>query len=772
MIGFRPRLACAVCALAVSQPVWAQDSVGNQGPVAADTDEGGAEIIVTAQRREERLSDVPVAVTAIGGETLSRLRIQDATQIVQQIPNVTSVATFGASAPLFAVRGMSNPDFNPSANTPVPIYSDDVLLNNITAQGFALFDLDRVEALKGPQGTLFGYNSSAGAIQFISRRPTSTFEGHGSVSYASRDEVTLEAALSGPIAGESVRGRISAFHKSADGDFLNLATGETIGGSSRLAVRGLIDIEPSDSTSLRLKAQYGRIKGDPSIRKTEQAVNNFTGETLGGPREVINESGELEFVDAFETSARFSADVGSFGLDLITGYLNVKSGYVTNFFDGSQIGVLDLGYGAGPVMTSLYGVQGSRNKSEQFSQEARLTSQFSGPFSFIAGAYYMQERLEGKLWFFAGDDSGAFGYFGSDPAAFPVLDLYNQKLSSFALFSQGEYELTSQLKATLGGRVSWDERSLDFIFANYDGATTYVNANAVDRYDLQLSDVTDLSGLETSRQKRSWNTWSGRFALDYKPTDDSLLYASVSRGVKSGAFNTGAFIDLSEVNAIDPETNTAYEAGTKLAFADRRVQASAAVFYYDVDNYHQKVVDQFGREFLSGAEAVHFYGFEVEASFRPSSIFFAQFGAGWQKGIYDKFTEPTGAGPIDRSGNVVPGTDAWTVNGLLRVDASLGKAGTLSPQVDFSFNEGAFYWVGNGVKAPQLSPEAKTDDFFDLNLRLTWASADDRFSITGFVQNVLNQNRVLRRNPVGFLDNTLSAYSPQRSFGVVAEARF
>jgi iron complex outermembrane recepter protein len=763
----KPRLICTVCALALAPPVWAQEA---DQPSGTSDD---SEIIVTAQRRAERLSDVPVAVTAIAGADLQRLRMQDATQIVQQIPNVTAQTTFGASAPLFAVRGVSNPDFNPSANTPVPIYSDDVLINNITGQGFALFDLDRVEVLKGPQGTLFGYNSSAGAIQFISRRPTRAFEGSASATYASRDERVLESALSGPLVGETVRGRIAGYYRHQDGDFRNLATRKRIGESDRYSVRGLLDIDTSEASSLLLKAQYGRFKGDPAIRHTEQAVNNFTGETLGGEREVINELGQDERVKALELSARFNADLGPVGLDLITGYLKIDSGYLTNFFDGTQIGLLDLGYGAGPVQTALYAVQGADTRSKQFSQEARLTSQSSGPLSYILGAYYLHEKLDGTAWFFAGDDSGAFGYFASDPAAFLVFDQYQQTLSSFALFTQADYKLTDTLKATLGGRVSWDKRSLDLIFANYDGFSTFVNGRTVDPFSVKLSDVTDLSGLETSEQRRSWTNWSGRLALDYKPTDDALIYASLSRGVKSGAFNTAAFIDLSEANSIGPEEVLAYEAGTKLAFADRRIQANAAVFYYDVDNYHQKVVDEFGREFLSAADRVHFYGFELEGTLRPARFVTARFGVGWQKGIYDAFIEPTGAGPTDRSGNVVPGTGAWTANGVLRFDAPLpGRAGTLSPQVDFSFLEGSFYGVANDVKAPQLSPESKTDDFFNLNLRLTWSAPGDRFSVTAFVQNVLDQYRALRRNPVSFLDNSLTSYSPPRSFGVTVQGEF
>jgi len=744
--------------------------------VEAQTKEGGSaqtkqdEIVVTAQRREESLQQVPISVTAIGGEQIEQLRFQDATQIVQQIPNMNAVTTYGNSAPLFSVRGMSNSDFSPSSNTPVPLYADDILINNITGQGFALFDLERVEALKGPQGTLFGYNSSAGTIHFISRKPTDIFEGSGSISFASRDEQALNMALGGPVVGDSVRGRLAFFSRKDDGDFVNINNGKRIGKDQRWAVRGMLDIDLSPNAGVLFKAQYGKSDGDPAIRHTEQAVNNFTGEVLGGRYQIRQELGEFEEVESAEISSRFHLDLDAARLELISGYLKIDSGLSTNLFDGTQVGLLNLGYGA-PVTTPFYGPQGFSSGSKQFSQEARLTSQFDGPFSFILGAFYLHENLDGRNWFLGGDDAGAFGYFGNDPSVFLMLNEYNQELSSSALFAQGDYELTPELRATLGGRVSWDKRSLDLTFANYDGATTYANARTIDPFDVTLADVTDLSGLETTQQDLSWTNWSGRFAIDYQPNSDTLLYASLSRGVKSGAFNTVAFIDLSEANSVAPETVVAYETGVKLDLADRRVQLNLAGFYYDVDNYHQKVVDELGREFLVGADKVKFYGFELEARARPTESLTTQLAVGWQKGTYTDFVEPTPLGPVDRSGNIVPGTGAFTISGIARLDLPVSGVLTLAPQVDFNFTQGSFYSPANTVKAAQLTPTSKTDDFFNLNLRLSLSDVNNRHGITLFVQNALGQYRALRRNPVGFLDNSLTSYSPRRAFGVMLNGK-
>ena len=162
---------------------------------------------MTAQRRAERLQEVPLAVTAVGGQRIADAGLASATDIVNQVPNLQANNIFGNSTPLFTLRGLANTEFNSSANTPIPVYSDEMLLNNVAAQGFALFDLDRVEVLKGPQGTLFGYNASAGIIHFVSKRPTATPEGRLFLS-GSFNERVATGHVSGPVLGEAVRGRL------------------------------------------------------------------------------------------------------------------------------------------------------------------------------------------------------------------------------------------------------------------------------------------------------------------------------------------------------------------------------------------------------------------------------------------------------------------------------------------------------------------------------------------------------------------------------------
>lgn len=731
------------------------------------------EVIVTAQRRAERLQDVPLSVTAVGGQQIADAGLASATDIVNQVPNLQANNIFGNSTPLFTLRGVANTEFNASANTPIPVYSDEMLLNNVAAQGFALFDLDRVEVLKGPQGTLFGYNASAGIIHFVSKQPTATPEGRLFMSYGSFNERVATGHVSGPVLGDAVRGRLAFTARDSDGQFRNLSDGERLGEDERWAVRGLLEFDLGFDTKAVLKAQTGRYSGDPTIRATEQDVQPLTGERLGGIYEGRFETQLFENVRATEVSLRLTHQFDGFDLNTLTGYLGGKTHLFLNYVDGSQVGVLDLGYGAGPVRTPFYGVQGVRNDSDQFTQELRLSSTREGPLQWIVGAFYMREHLDSVSWFLGGDDSGAFGYLGGAPAVFVAADDFTQKIESMALFAHTTYELTEQLKVTLAGRVSRDERKLDQDFYNYDGATTYTDIRTADPYDLAMRDVVDLSGIDRVRLKRSWDLWSGRLGVDYQVDRDKLVYASVSRGVKSGAFNTQAFIDVAEINGVDPETLWAYEVGAKTEWLDRRLRLNGSLFLYEVDGYHQKIVTPAGQELLQPADKVEFWGLEIEARANPVRGLLIDVGIGYSKGEYKDFVEITPAGPQSRDGNTVPYSGRWDANVSVSYDWPMpSDAGALETQVEYSYLQAAFTEPSNLPKDASLSPKAKTDDIHQVNARMFYALPGERIRLGAFANNLFKEDGVLRRAPLAFFGNTSSIYAPRRTVGVSIDASF
>ncbi|MFC3078104.1 TonB-dependent receptor [Phenylobacterium terrae] len=732
------------------------------------------EIIVTAQRRAESLQDVPISVTALGGDDIADAGLTSATDIVTQVPNLQAVNTFGNSTPQFTLRGVSNTEFNPSSNTPIPVYSDDLLLNNLAAQGFALFDLDRVEVLKGPQGTLFGYNASAGVIHFVSAQPTGAPEGRLHASYGSFNDRSVDGSMSGPIVGDWVRGRLAFTARDTDGHFKNLIDGEPLGEDERWAVRALVDVDLGENTLAQIKLQTGRFLGQPTMRPAEQELQPLTGQVLGGTYDLYSTTRQFERVRATELSLRLTHRFDGFDLNAVTGGVSTKTHLAFNYVDGVVQGVFDLGYGNGPVQTPYYGVQSGRAESDQFSQEVRLSSTTESPLQWIVGAFYMQEDLRSTGSFLFGDDSGAFGYLdGGAPAVFLVLDDYEQDIKSVAVFAHTTYQATERLKFTLAGRLSRDKRRLDQDFYNYDGFGTYIDPRTANPYDVRPDDVVDLTGVQNVKHDRTWEFWSGRVGVDYQVDPDKLLYASVSKGVKSGAFNTAAFIDVAEINAVDPEELVAYEAGAKTEWLDRRLRLNGSVFFYKVDGYHQKVVNEFGQELLQPAKDVEFRGFEIEARAIPVENLVLSLGAGWSEGEYKDFLSPNDAGGFDQlAGNTVPYTGRWDVSADISYSWLMPNGGLLEPMVEYSYLQGAFSEETNEPKDISLSPEAKTDDIHLVNARLFYTLPGDRIRIGVFANNLFEEDGVLRRTPLDIFGNTLSIYAPPRTAGVSIAARF
>jgi iron complex outermembrane recepter protein len=747
---------------------WSADAQTAAEPDAVE------EVIITAQRRAERLQEVPVAVTALAGAAIADAGMTSTTDIVAQVPNLQAVNTFGNSTPQFTLRGVSNTEFNPSSNTPIPVYSDDLLLNNLAAQGFALFDLERVEVLKGPQGTLFGYNASAGIIHFVSAQPTSTPEGRLYASYGSFDDFAANGAVSGPILGDTVRGRLAFMARDGDGYFKNLVNGDPLGEDERWALRGLLDIDLGENTLAQIKLQTGRFLGQPTMRPAEQEIQPLTGQVLGGTYDLFSTTQQFERVRATELSLRLTHHFDGFDLNTVTGGVLTKTHLAFNYVDGVVQGALDLGYGNGPVQTPFYGAQSTLAKSNQFTQEVRLSSATDSPLQWIVGGFYMQEDLRTTGSFLFGDDSGAFGYLdGGAPAVFLVLDDYEQKIESAAVFAHTTYQATEKLKFTLAGRLSRDKRKLDQDFYNYDGFGTFIDPRTTDPYDVKASDVVDLSGVENVKHDRTWEFWSGRVGVDYQLDRDKLVFASVSRGVKSGAFNTAAFIDVAEINAVDPEKLVAYEAGAKTEWFDRRLRVNGAVFFYKVDGYHQKVVNQFGQELLAPAEDVEFRGFEIEARAIPIPHLVLELAAGWSKGKYKDFLSPNDAGGFDQlAGKTVPYTDRWDVSAKASYAWTLPNGALLEPMLEYSYLQGAFSEETNEPKDITLSNKAKTDDIHLVNARLFYTLPGDKVRLGVFANNLFEEDGVLRRTPLDIFGNTLSLYAPPRTVGVSIAATF
>lgn len=466
------------------------------------------EIVVTAERRSESIQDVPVSVTAFSGEDLKKFSFNNASDVGAQSPNINIVnGNFGFTAPIVTVRGITNSDFSLGSNQPVTTYVDGVPLTNIIGQGFSLFDLERVELLRGPQGTLFGRNSTSGAMQFISARPTEEVEAGGEVTYGRFNDKRLTGYASGPLADTGLLGRLAMQWNDRDGNINvinNTSSADERGFQENYAFRGIVALPETDFFDATLKVQYGQSNGDDVIfhNSTGNNTNNERGLALtygaGGPvaANVLAENGFTNYpsivaagfptarveiggaangfqlvesnllkpeseVKALETSLEMNFDIGDWVLTSLTGLIDIKLDAISDQ-DGSQLTIYHLN---------------SQRETEQISQEFRLAGQL-GPVDLVTGAFYMNEKGDGltnsEFTHYTNALAGALvgntalGATASAPFAGPGTIGPNTRigsqveaktdLDSYAVFAHGKMDLLENLSANLGIRWSQDKR--------------------------------------------------------------------------------------------------------------------------------------------------------------------------------------------------------------------------------------------------------------------------------------------------------------------------
>lgn len=468
------------------------------------------EIVVTAERRAQSVQDVPVSVTAFSSEDLQNFSFDNASDVGDQSPNINIVnGNFGFTAPIVTVRGITNSDFSLGSNQPVTTYVDGVPLTNIIGQGFSLFDLERVELLRGPQGTLFGRNSTSGAMQFISAMPTDELEAGGEASYGRFDDKRLQGFVSGPIADGVVLGRLAAQWNERDGNvnvINNSRPTKERGYQDNFAVRGILALPESDNFDAHVKIQYGESSGDDVIFHNSRGNNtdnenalfltfaavpaapfaatilgengftNFPGIQAAGfataPTEVGGVAQEFQVIEsnlldprsdvqAFEASLEMNYDIGDWTLTSLTGFVDIELDAISDQ-DGSQLTVFH---------------NSSQRETSQISQEFRVAGQL-GPVDLVAGAFYLNEDGDSlgntEFTHYVNGVAGAvvgntgLGPTASAPFAAPGTITANTRigsqalqrteLDSYAAFAHGKMDLMENLSGTLGVRWSRDER--------------------------------------------------------------------------------------------------------------------------------------------------------------------------------------------------------------------------------------------------------------------------------------------------------------------------
>ncbi len=621
-----------------------------------------ADIVVTAQRRAQRLQDVPIAITAITGQDLVKTGVVDLADIAAAVPGLAITGFAGVNASnLVSIRGVSGQLAPIGASQATAIYLDGVYLAIPDAAFFGLNDVERIEVLRGPQGTLYGRNATAGAINIITRTPGNTLTGGANVSYGNFDEVLARGDISGPLGGGFSAG-LAASYQRRDGFFLNTTTGNRIGKRRSYTTRGKLRYDNGPFEAI-LSGDWSEIKG-PDIFKNGLQGGVFVG--LGDPDIVTNNEesrifgktkiGGVSLVVNYEVSDRL----------LLT---SISAWRTVSRKDGYDIDGSDL--------LSLY--VDSAHAADTLNQELRAV--YSGKrINFTVGANWYRE-------------DGWFGFIvnppdRNDPRAH--LSPYDTtKLDALAAFGQVDFRLTDMITLLAGLRLNYETRDFTVDYSNAPTPGNFVEGKVSDTALLPM------------------------VGINFQPTSDLLFYAKYSQGYQAPGFG---FVPgpTAPANIFFAETLHAYEAGIKSQFLDRRVTFNAAAFYYDYQDLQVRTQIREGQVGISNAASASIKGAEAELQIRPVNNLTLRGHVTYLDAVYDSFCEtvtlaapllgdptcipPGGSAPTgaDRAGNRLNNAPKWS--GGIGADYThpFGSS-TLNFNVTYLFETSSFFHAANGI---------------------------------------------------------------------------
>ncbi len=729
-----------------SSPVLAQAAA----PVtAAGEPEIAQEVVVTAQRREQSILKVPLAVTAVTGRALENKGITNSADLATAVPNLQVNSSFGSTQPNFSLRGISVAnEYNSNQASPVGVYINDVYIASRVSQGMGLFDLDRVEVLRGPQGTLFGRNTTGGAINFITKGPSLTgSNGYVEAGYGSFNTLKLQGAGETTLAGDQVGLRVAANYEVGDGQFHNVHPGGADPDSTdTLQGRASLRIKPDNSPlDIKIVAYGGR--NNP----TQAAVFGLQSSRQGLGFFDVDENR----VGRSKTSSWGVATDISYALSSHLKFISVTS-YdggredLQQAADGSPLDILDINW---------------RSQFHQFSEEARLNYSRDG-LTLIGGVYY---GSDGTITDDLFDIGGALGP-GVNGGFFQH---YRQERQSYAVFAQGDLNLTPKLVLTLGLRYTADR-------AQYKDGSAYLFAGDVGGAMTPLATTVPCAGppgtcaydpnARFSLNGQN-NAPTGRASLTYNFDNGALVYVSYNHGYRAGAFNGGGYTSSTGITFVQPETVNAYEGGVKGRFLDRRLTLAAAAFYYDYQNQQVQDTRAGPVSFLVNAPKSEIYGADAEATFRVSPDLSLNGSIGLLHAEYKTLVLQG----TNLSGNDLP--FAPHVTAQVGFDWRMARLAdgqlTLSPTVSY-FGQQYFspFDAINAAGSPQVNAELQQKQYALANASLTWTR--DRLTLRAWANNLFEAKVLgygLDLRGAGFPYNFLVP-NPPRTFGVQARVAF
>lgn len=705
-------------------------------------------VIVSAQKRAEDSQDVPISMTVLGENQLESLAVDTSMEIARAAPNVRLDTFFGAGIPQVGIRGIANTDINATASSPVLFYFDNTVLENVITQGVPFFDLERVEVLRGPQGTLFGRNAAAGAILITTKGPTREAEGYAKATIGNFNMRAFEGAVGGGLT-ETLSGRLAFVTSDRGGQVYNTFLAKRELYDRYYAVRGQLLWEPTDRFSATFRTQYLNRQKDAfgfSSIDLPQASSYRTFQVAQGYRnpsfttdfkEISSDEDSPPNLESFISNIELNYDAGPVSLKYVASYVN---------------GRMEIGYDDDGTRYAITN-EDNFHRTHEVSHEFQVASDTDGPFQWLAGAFLMEERSRNRQH---SDLTDLYTrILNLNPPGFYVVRnrTTDQTTESRAVFVHTTYEWTDRFRTTHALRWTSDDREM---------------INGLGRFSLPLPitegplDAVLRSGrLRFPAQQfitsdRTWEKLTWRLGADYRVTDDVLLYALASTGFRSGNFN-GAVNNANQISAADPESLLSYEAGVKADVIPGVLQLNVGGYFYDYTDrqiFALSIANGIFEQRLVNIPQAEAAGLEIELVAHPTDRTDLRLAYGYQDSEITSF--PTVPAFVGRP---LPWSQQHSASGSISHAIDF-LGGELIPEFSFSYRS-----ENQTLREPAPEPAG---ELWLANARLAYERSNG-IRVEAFVNNLFDEveplNRSLPRSGTAF-GTDLVVLNDRRMYGV------
>ncbi|MFT4046977.1 MAG: TonB-dependent receptor [Solimonas sp.] len=725
----------------------------------ADATDAITTVVVTAQRREEKIQDVPSSITALSGADLIDDGVgRSASEVLKFIPNA-SAGTIGHGRPRWWIRGVGTGTQGLDSPSPVGLYLDDVYIDNASATGFPLFDLDRVEVLRGPQGTLWGKNTTGGAIDFVSKKPTFTPDGYAKIDYGSYNDKIFEGAFGSAVVDDRLAARASFHYEDRDGPFKNQYTGEDEGGGRDAAgrIQFLAHVTPDLDALLNVHFRNYRLDGNSATvigsgTDGEYFDYNDTTYTPSKDREDISSNAPTQS-DTTQNGVALTLNwqLGGLALTSISAYEEFAA---KSLGDGDDTPL---------ELSRTYANQ----HSEQASQELRLASPATDRLNWVGGLHYFTTHI-------SSDSATATLPTTIRPAGAYADTDYTYHDDSLAAFGNVTFDVTDAFKLNGGLRWTTENKNIDLSRVANSGSVTFSEPAEWWRQS-SVSSTLVQSAVQDSDD--DWNDLTWDFTPSYRFGDDVLVYARYAKGFRSGGYNTSA-TQQAGINVLKPETLTSYEIGAKTSWLDNRLIANVSAFHYVYDDIQINVVTTYNsspNSQLVNAKRGLGDGAELEFTARPIRNLQLKLSGGYLDARFDDFPVSSTTGGTTTAnyrGNAFVRSPKWS--GVLNAEYSqpLANGDSVVFGTDWNAQSKYFFFANN-----QTNPNLMQGGYATGTVRLSYLTAADKVTVTAYVNNVtdaLYKNHTLpgTTSSGGYSNNAIVYWSEPRTYGLSLTTRW